>query len=193
MTAAVPSPNRPIRTRRRPRVVAAMVACVVGMVALLAGCNSSNVVVYIDGAPALTVEQLQRVEEPLLAELGEQGNRESVITLVILGKVAPRIAEKHGIELPAEQEAKVVEAAAGIEQPEARAIAEDYLRAYLVMQTIGQQNPAAWGTALGQADVEVNPRYGTWSAQQNTWVVTPGGSLSVPEGAGAAAGQQQGG
>ena len=60
-----------------------------------------------------------------------------------------------------------------------------------VFATIGQQNPQAWAAALGKADVEINPRYGTWSAQQNTWVVTPGGSLSVSEAAAAQAGQQQ--
>lgn len=192
MTAVVPSRTRPSRTRRRPRVVAALVACVVAMMTLLAGCNSSQVVVYIDGAPALTVDQLEQIEQPLLKELGENGNRESVITLVILGKVAPQIAEEYGIELPAEQEKQVVEAASGIEQPEARAIAEDYLRAYLVMQTIGQQDPAAWGSALGRADVRINPRYGTWQAQQNTWVVKQGGSLSVSAAEAAQTGQQGG-
>lgn len=195
MTAVAPSQTHPTRTRRRPRTLAALVAALVGMVAFLAGCTSNDVVVYIDGAPALTVEQLQQIEEPLLAELGEEGNREAVITMTILGKVTPEIAKSNGIEMPAEQEKQVVEAASGIEQPEARGVAEDYLRAYLVMQTIGQQNPQAWATALGNADVQINPRYGTWSAQQNTWVVTPGGSLSVSEAAANQAQQagQQGG
>lgn len=169
---AVTSP-RPARL-----VAAALLAVVLGAAALLVGCTPSNVVATVDGRVVLTTQQLARIQPGVLELIGEDQGAAAVISVVVTGEIAPSVAAANKVELTADQLKEIETESAKVTDPEARAVVHKFYTAYMVFQVLNQKDPSLWAAGVGKADVQVNPRYGSWTNVNGTWAVVDGGSLS---------------
>jgi len=179
-----------VKTRTTRNVAATVLAAVLGALVLLSGCTPTaslprDIVATVDGRVVLTTEQLAQIRTPLLQLIGTDQDTSAVISVVIMGEIAPSIATANQIELTADQQAQVTSEAASVTDPVARGVVEKFYAAYLIYQVLSQKDASLWIKGLSQAQVEVQPRYGSWYVRDDTYGIEGGtvDSLSQPSAA----------
>lgn len=161
-------------------VLAAVVAGLIGLV-MLAGCTIPG------GSVAATVNgvdiPVSRVEAPVKAIGGADGDLANahaiVLSYAIRAEVARKVAAEQNIALTGEPRTTMLTAnpdLAKYEGTDAQTFVDDVIDAGLVLNKLGD---SAFLNAVGQATIQVNPRYGSWSAEAAA-ISQTGGQLSQP-------------
>lgn len=161
-------------------LVAAMAALLV-----LAGCTtpSASDAAIVNGQP-ITVAMVQDPVQAIGGISTEQGALAdayaTVLSYAIRGEVARSIAAEQNIQLTGDPRTAVLTANANLAKyandPNVGGFVTDVVDSTIVLNTVGQE---AFLAKLAQTDIQVNPRYGSWSADSAS-VATSGGQLSQP-------------
>lgn len=173
--------------RIRSRKIAGLVA--LAAVIATAGCANSapDVAAYV-GATSISDSRLHDVTVAADAALGAQGqiSKSGVLNGLVLGEIADQVAAQRGVRISdSERDALASPSNLGplLGDERAKELAYGLADAELVRMRIGDE---AFFQAIEQAQVRINPRYGTWQPegyQQNAPAVGAGSeSLSVPSG-----------
>ncbi len=159
-----------------------VLAAIVAGLLVLSGCSipSATVAATVNGVdiPGSRVESAVKAIGATPGQLAEP--HAIVLTLAIRGEVARRTAAEQGIQLTGEPRTAMLSSNANLAQyaevPDAAAFVTDVVDSSLVTNRIGE---AAFLGKLADAQVQVNPRYGSWSVQAGA-VNQAGGQLSQP-------------
>lgn len=159
-----------------------VLAVVVAGLLVLSGCSKpgANVAASVNGVdiPGSRIENAVAAIGSSPGQLAEP--HAIVLTWAIRGEVARTIATEQGIQLTGEPRTALMNTNPSLEQyaqlPNASDFVNDLVDATLVINKVGE--PAFVAKVAG-TDVQVNPRYGAWSAQTVT-VDQTGGQLSQP-------------
>lgn len=158
-----------------------LAAIVAGLLAL-AGCSNPGAGVAatvngIDISPA-RIENAVRAIGATPGQLAEP--HAIVLTWAIRGEVARRIAAEQGIQLTGAPRTEMLTGNADLARyadvPDAGDFVTDVIDTNLVVNRVGQDGFRA---KVSAAQVQVNPRYGSWSVQAGA-VNPAGGQLSQP-------------
>lgn len=152
------------------------VAGVLSGAAVLGGCaQNGDTVASVDGT-RITRSQLDTSMSGArqMSQPGQQPSSDQVLTIMIRGQIADRIAQQRGIPLSDAERAKQLNPAV-LQVPDARELAYDLADTQIVVNAVGQN---AFKKALAAADVSVNPRFGSWDPRQTFGVQGDTGSLS---------------
>ncbi|MDN5725518.1 MAG: SurA N-terminal domain-containing protein [Propionibacteriales bacterium] len=161
----------------------AVLGVVLAMVALT-GCQSPKAMAYVNGTQISaeqyeqTIAGLNDLGQPLSPE-----DRGGVATNLIQFEIVRQLGADQGITIPqTQQDAALADqvnqaAQAGVEL---KGGSLDYYRQYteatLLIQAAGQQEAAK---ALQEATVELNPKYGAWSADEQGLMSAQSGKGSL--------------
>lgn len=151
------------------------VAGVLSGAVVLGGCENGATVASVDGTP-ITRSQLDTSMSGArqMSQPGQQPSADQVLTIMIRGQIADRIARQRGISISDANRDKQLNPAV-LQVSDARELAYDLADTQIVVNAIGQD---AFKKALASAHVSVNPRYGTWDPKQAFGVRGGNGSLS---------------
>lgn len=155
-------------------------------VMVLAGCATGNpqVAAYVDGSP-ISQAQVDQVSQAIVeastdpaATAGDVSG--VVLQIMIHGKIAEQVAAGEHYTVAASERQSLI-SANGLDglaaDPRTADFVTEFVDSSIILQNTDFQNAVAqaWATA----DVEVNPRFGTWNTQQNALEDgTAGGSIS---------------
>jgi len=167
--------------RFRRRALAGLIALVA--VAATAGCaNSSPDVAAYVGGTRISDSRLHEVTVAADTALGARGqlSKSGVLNGLVLGEIADQAARQHGLRITdTERDALASPSNLGplLGDDRARELAYGLADAELVRLRIGDQ---AFIQSVSEAQVRLNPRYGTWDPQgyQNNQPVVGAGSES---------------
>lgn len=153
----------------------AVVAAAVAGAVVLGGCAQSP-----SNAAVVEGTKISRDQYQSAVETGANLNLSAdiVLSLMIQGEIAEQVAADRGIEITDGDRAKVLEQAApgALEQvPQARELLHLDADRAIVVQRVGEEE---FTQAVTDADVTVNPRFGSWDPQQALQVIPGTGSLS---------------
>jgi len=162
-----------------------LVAAVAAALLALSGCTtpSASSAALVNGQPI----SVAMVEDPVQAIGGTSGEpgaladaHATVLSYAIRGQVARSIAAEQNIQLTGDPRTAVLSSNPNLAKyandPNVGGFVTDVVDSTIVLNTIGQQ---AFLAKLAQTDVQVNPRFGSWSADSAA-VSTSGGQLSQP-------------
>ncbi|QDP97944.1 hypothetical protein FOE78_20380 [Microlunatus elymi] len=156
-------------TRRR---IGALIGAAVSGAVLLGGCAQSPADVAVVDGTSITRDQLNTAEAG--AQQVSDLSRDQVLSVLIQGQVALDTAAKRGITITdADRDAQLNPAVLQI--ADAHELAYDLADVQLITKKIGEDE---FKKELEQADVTVNPRYGSWDPKQSLTVIPGTGSLS---------------
>lgn len=161
-------------------LLSGVVAGLVGLL-VLSGCSVPG------GSVAATVNgvdiPVSRVEGPVTAIGGADGDLANahaiVLSYAIRAEVSRTIAAQQGIALTGESRTAMLTANPNLtkyEGTDAQSFVDDVIDSGLVLNKIGD---TAFLAEMAKASVQVNPRYGSWSAESAA-VSQDGGQLSQP-------------
>lgn len=106
--------------------------------------------------------------------IGQQISNDQLLSVLIQGQVVDQVAEKRGITITDAERDKLLNPQI-LTVPQAQALGYHLADIQIVTKAIGEKQLKK---ALTKADVEVNPRYGSWDPQQALAVIPGTGSLS---------------
>ena len=160
-------------------------AAIAAVLLVLAGCTtpSANTAATVNNQQ-IPVESVNATVQAIGGTTAEEGAladaHATVLSYAIRGQVARTIATEQNIQLKGDPRTAVLTATPGLakyaENPTVAGFIDDVVDTTIVVNTIGQP---AFLAKVAQADVQVNPRYGSWSVA--TAAVSPaGGQLSEP-------------
>jgi hypothetical protein len=152
------------------RAIAA--AAALGGAAVLGGCAQSGSTVATVGSTTISQDQFTSTVNG--AKKVSQLTPDQVLSVMIQGEVATQVAGQRGIHISDADRDKQLNPDV-LKVADARELAYDLADIQIVSQTIGQKE---FGKAISDADVRVNPRFGTWGPKQSLAVVPGSGSLS---------------
>lgn len=167
--------SRPTR-RRAPAV---LIALLVGALALLTGCSSNTVAAYVDGRPVLNVSDLEQMTAAFEGT-GVDATREGIVTVMVYKHIADTAAAEHGIELTAEVRGQIATEIGEQANETVRELLIAQSEAGALFEAMESQQPGLADQVLSGAEVEVNPRYGSWVSSTEGYGVIPPGSLGQP-------------
>lgn len=148
----------------------------------LTGCSTpgGNVAATVNGVPI----SVARVVGPVQAigvtdgQLAEPNA--TVLSYAIRGEIARTLAAQQNIQLTGEPRSAVLTANSALAKyesnPAAASFVTDVVDSTIVLNKVGE---TAFVTAVQQASVQVNPRFGSWSVESAS-VNQAGGQLSQP-------------
>lgn len=156
-----------------------LTAIVAGLLALT-GCSSpgASVAASVEGStvPVTRIENTVKAIGNGDGQLAEP--HAIVLTWAIRGEVARRIAAEQDIQLTGDPRTAILTGtpslAAFTENPQVSGFVDDVVDSTLVINKVGEQ---AFLDRVDRANIEVNPRYGSWS-DQSAAVDQAGGQLS---------------
>ena len=148
------------------------VAGVLSGAAVLGGCAQSGSVVASVGNTTITRKQFTTTLNG--AKEVSQLTSDQVLSAMIQGAVADQVAQQRGISLSDANRDKQLNPNV-LQVADAQQLAYDLADVQIVAGRIGQK---AFTKALADADVSVNPRFGSWDPKQSLAVVPGVGSLS---------------
>lgn len=153
-----------------------LVAAVAGAALLLSGCGTANTAAIVDGH-RITQSGLQEAAEQIAQYAPQPMPARDVLTRLI---IAPTVLDVLG-----EREVTITDAAArsrlaDIDAPVPYVV--ELTRLDLAIGQMTQEDFAEITSRLGELDVDVNPRYGEFNADQVAvvpataeWIVSPAG------------------
>ncbi|MFT3832840.1 MAG: hypothetical protein QM711_05905 [Micropruina sp.] len=160
------------------RVLAAVVA---GLL-LLAGCSNpgAGVAATVNGVD-IAASRIENAVRAIGATPGQLAEPHAIVlTLAIRGEVAREIASEQGIQLTGAPRTTMLAGNANLARyadvPDAGDFVTDVVDSNLVTDRLGEDGFLA---KLAAAQIQVNPRYGSWSVQAGA-VNQAGGQLSQP-------------
>lgn len=165
-----PGTNPVSNPGRTVRMIA--VAGVLSGATVLGGCAQSGSVVAKVGSTTITRDQFSTALSG--AREVSQLTSDQVLSAMIQGAVADQIARQRGISISDADRDKQLNPNV-LQVTDAEQLAYDLADVQIVVGRIGQQ---AFTKDLGNADVSVNPRFGSWDPKQSLAVVPGVGSLS---------------
>jgi hypothetical protein len=148
------------------------VAAVLSGAAVLGGCAQSGGTVATVGGTTITQDQFTDTVNG--AKQVSKLTPDQVLSVMIQGEVATQVADRRDIHISDADRDKQLNPDV-LKVADARDLAYDLADIQIVSQAIGQKE---FGKAIGDADVRVNPRFGTWNPKQSLAVVPGSGSLS---------------
>ncbi|MFT4217201.1 MAG: hypothetical protein QM619_08480 [Micropruina sp.] len=158
-----------------------VLAAIVAGLLVLSGCSNpgANVAATVNGV-AIPVDRVEGPAQVIGAggQVAEVNAR--VLSYAILGEIARGLASEQGIQLTGEPRTALLaqdqDLASLGDNPQASSLVDDFVDLNLVVGRVGQ---AAVLARVAATSVQVNPRYGSWSAE-SAGVVQSGGQLSLP-------------
>ncbi|HEY9290704.1 MAG TPA: hypothetical protein VIP98_05435 [Microlunatus sp.] len=154
------------------RKVGALVGAAVAGAIVLGGCAQSPADVAVVDGTSITRDQLNAAEAG--AKQVSQLSRDQVLSVLIQGQVALDTAQKRGLTITdADRDAELNPAVLRV--PDAHDLAYDLADVQIISQKLGED---AFRKELQNAEVTVNPRYGSWDPKQSLTVIPGTGSLS---------------
>lgn len=160
-----------VRTRRA--VTLPLVGLAAAAAVLLGGCaGSPGDVAVVDGT-AITKAQLDSSLDGAKA-VGQQFSNDQLLSILIQGEVADQVARQRGISITDADRDKQLNPAV-LRVPAAHDLAYDLADIQIVTTALGEDE---FKKVIAGADIEVNPRYGSWDPKQALAVIPGTGSLS---------------
>lgn len=159
-----------------------VLAAIVAGLLMLSGCSNpgANVAATVNGVdiPGSQIEDAVRAIGTNPGQLAEP--HAIVLTFAIRGEVARTVAAEQGVQLTGEPRTTTLNGNPSLAQfadnPATADFVTDVIDSNLVTNRIGE---AAFLAKVAEADVRVNPRYGSWSVEAAA-VNQVGGQLSQP-------------
>ena len=171
------------------RRVAAAAVTLAGGVALLTGCSGTPGAAAVVNGEVITSEDV-RVAVDQLGSLYEQVNTVNVLSVLVQEPILMDVADEHGIGVSDEEAEVLLNAAAenaGVDAP------DEYAPSTLAIAKFAKANSKLQDAddaadisdeiakRIGDADIEVNPRFGDFDADSLTvlapatpsWIVVP--------------------
>lgn len=142
-------------------------------VAVLGGCAASPTDVATVGDTPISRDQLDSSLAGARA-VGQQFSNDQLLSVMIQGEIADQAATRRGIAITDADRDKQLNPAV-LKVAEARDLAYDLADIQIVTTALGENE---FKKVITQADVKVNPRYGSWDPKQALAVVPGTGSLS---------------
>lgn len=157
-----------------------VLAAIVAGLLMLSGCSNpgANVAATVNGVD-IPGSQIENAVQAIGTSPGQLAEPHAIVlTFAIRGEVARTIAAEQSVQLTGEPRTTVLNSNPSLAQfaevPDAGDFVTDVIDSNLVTNRIGE---AAFLAKVAEADVRVNPRYGSWSVQSAA-VDQTGGQLS---------------
>lgn len=164
--------------QRRARGLAPLIGAALA-VAVLGGCAGSPTDVATVGNTSISRDQLDSSLAGARA-VGQQFSNDQLLSVLIQGEIADQVADQRGITITDSDRDKQLNPAV-LKVQQARDLAYDLADIQIVNEALGEDEFKKVVTA---ADVEINPRYGSWKPSQALAVIPGTGSLSRAGGQG---------
>ena len=154
---------------------------------VLAGCSTGNpqVAAYV-GDSEISQSRVDEVSRVLAATSGDSTATvgdfsATVLQIIIQSTIAEKAADSLGVTISDAERDQAIATnetlTTLVNEPAATDFIKDYVEATLVVGT--EAGMAAFTEQFDQTEITVNPRFGTWDAEQNALVEgTVGGSIS---------------
>ena len=162
-----------------------LVAVLAATLLALTGCStpSASEAAIVNGQP-ITVAMVEDTVSAIGGTSTEAGAladaHATVLSYAIRGEVARSIAAEQNIQLTGDPRTAVLSANPNLakyaDNPATSGFVTDVVDTTIVVNQVGEE---AFLAKVAQADVRVNPRYGSWSVESAA-VNTSGGQLSQP-------------
>ncbi len=159
-----------------------VLATIVAGLLMLSGCSipGANVAATVNGVD-IPGSQIESAVAAIGSSPGQLAEPHAIVlTWAIRGEVARTIAAEQGIQLTGDPRTALMKTNPNLEKyaavPGAADFVNDLVDATLVVDKVGEE---AFVSKLSTTEVQVNPRFGSWSVQTAT-VDQTGGQLSQP-------------
>ncbi|MFT3970798.1 MAG: hypothetical protein QM695_11110 [Micropruina sp.] len=159
-----------------------VLAAIVAGLLMVSGCSipGANVAATVNGVD-IPGSQIEGAVAAIGSSPGQLAEPHAIVlTWAIRGEVARTIAAEQNIQLTGEPRTTLMHSNPNLEQyaktPGAADFVNDLIDATLVVNKVGEP---AFVVKLAETQVQVNPRFGAWSAQTAS-VDQTGGQLSQP-------------